>query len=61
MKTEYLNRIVDLTNPDKNVIYNMSYDEAIAILRSGDLDAVRKIDGQFALISVLCIMKLKNG
>lgn len=47
-----INRIVDLTNPEKNIIYNMSRDEAIELVRSGDTQAVRKIDGQFALIAV---------
>ena len=49
---EYVNQVVDLTDPDKNIIYNMSGEEAIDILMSGDASAVRKIDGQFALIAV---------
>lgn len=49
---EYVNRIVDLTDPSKNVIYNMSLEEAREIVRSGDPEAVRKIDGQFALFAV---------
>lgn len=48
----YVSKIVDLTNPEKNVIYNMTYDEAVAVLNSGDVEAVRKIDGQFSLVSV---------
>ncbi|MBA7589352.1 hypothetical protein ES708_31434 [subsurface metagenome] len=47
-----INRIVDLTDPGKNIIYNMSQEEAIELVRSGDTKAVRKIDGQFALITV---------
>ena len=49
---EYVNRIVDLTDPGKNVIYNMSIEEARELIKSGDPEAVRKIDGQFALFSV---------
>ncbi|MCD6200318.1 MAG: hypothetical protein J7K46_00750 [Bacteroidales bacterium] len=49
---EYVNRIVDLTDPSKNVIYNMSIEEAREVIKSGDPEAVRKIDGQFALFSV---------
>jgi len=49
---EYINRIIDLTDPEKNIIYNMSGEEAIELVRSGDTSAVRKIDGQFALIAV---------
>jgi len=47
-----VNRIVDLTDPGKNIIYNMSREEAIELVRSGDTQAVRKIDGQFALIAI---------
>jgi asparagine synthase (glutamine-hydrolysing) len=43
---------VDLTNPEKNVIYNMTQEEAVNIVRSGNIDAVRHIDGQFSLVSV---------
>ena len=49
---EYVNRIVNLTDPSKNIIYNMSVAEATEIVKSGDAEAVRKIDGQFALVSV---------
>ena len=41
-----------LTDPGKNIIYNMSVEKAKEILKSGDAEAVRKIDGQFALVSV---------
>ncbi|HLO58961.1 MAG TPA: asparagine synthase-related protein [Bacteroidales bacterium] len=49
---QYIERVIDLTKPEKNIIYNMSHEEAVNILKSGDVDAVRKIDGQFALLSV---------
>lgn len=52
MNHEYVSKVVDLTNPEKNVIYNMTHEEAVEILKSGDAEAVRKIDGQFSLISV---------
>jgi asparagine synthase (glutamine-hydrolysing) len=52
MNSMYVSKVVDLTNPEKNVIYNMTYEEAVNIVRSGDVDAVRKIDGQFSLVSV---------
>tara|TARA_R110001583_G_scaffold191209_2_gene356137 strand:- start:2400 stop:3719 length:1320 start_codon:yes stop_codon:yes gene_type:complete len=48
----YVSKVVDLTNPEKNVIYNMTHEEAVNIVKSGDVEAVRKIDGQFSLISV---------
>lgn len=52
MNFQYVSKVVDLTDPSKNVIYNMTYEEAVEIVKSGDIDAVRKIDGQFSLISV---------
>src|SRR4030042_4439933 len=52
MKSQYVERIIDLTSPEKNVIYNMTHEEAVNALRSGDVEKVRKIDGQFSLVSV---------
>jgi asparagine synthase (glutamine-hydrolysing) len=52
MNHQYVNRVIDLTDPAKNVIYNMSREEAIEIVKSGDTEAVRKIDGQFALMAI---------
>jgi len=52
MNTQYVNKVIDLTSPEKNVIYNMTHEEAVNIVRSGDVEAVRKIDGQFSLVSV---------
>ena len=48
----YVEQVVDLTHPEKNIIYNMTTEEAVEIIKSGDAEAVRKIDGQFALFSV---------
>ncbi|MDO9580948.1 MAG: asparagine synthase-related protein [Bacteroidales bacterium] len=52
MNSKYVNNVVDLTNPEKNVIYNMTHEEAVTIVRSGDVEAIRKIDGQFSLVSI---------
>ena len=52
MNHEYISRVIDLTHPEKNVIHNMTNTQAQVLLNSGDPEAVRKIDGQFALISV---------
>jgi asparagine synthase (glutamine-hydrolysing) len=52
MNSQYLSKVIDLTTPEKNMIYNMSHEEALELLRSGDTEAVRKIDGQFSLVSV---------
>jgi asparagine synthase (glutamine-hydrolysing) len=50
-KTQNISRLVDLTHPEKNVIFNMSHKEAVEIVRSGDPSRIREIDGQFALVS----------
>ncbi len=52
MNSMYVSKVIDLTNPEKNVIYNMTQEEAVKVVKSGDVEAVRKIDGQFALVSV---------
>ena len=49
---KYVNRVVDLTDHSRDIIYNMSREQAIEIVRSGDAEAVRRIDGQFALVAV---------
>jgi asparagine synthase (glutamine-hydrolysing) len=49
---QYIEKVVNLLDPGKNVIYNMSVEEATALLKTGRAEAVRKIDGQFALVSV---------
>lgn len=45
-----IERLVDLSDPTANFIFNMSLDEAIERVGSGDPERVRGIDGQFALI-----------
>jgi asparagine synthase (glutamine-hydrolysing) len=52
MNNQYVSHVSDLTNPEKNVIYNMTHEEAVNIVRSGNVEAVRAIDGQFSLVSV---------
>src|SRR5664279_5645375 len=52
MNNQYVSMVMDLTNPEKNVIYNMTHEEAVNIVMSGDAESVRKIDGQFSLVSV---------
>lgn len=49
-KHVYVDRLVNLLDPSGNVIFNMSQDEAVQRVGSGDAEAVREIDGQFALL-----------
>jgi len=48
---QYIERVVDLTEPEANQIYNMSVDEARAHVLRGAPDAVRGIHGSFALLA----------
>ena len=47
----YIERVVDLTEPEANHIYNLTDDEARQRLLTGAPDAVRGIHGSFALIA----------
>ncbi|QDU18408.1 asparagine synthase-related protein [Urbifossiella limnaea] len=49
-RTVPLSRVIDLTDPAGNRVYNMTVDEARALVAAGDADAVRRIDGEFALV-----------
>ena len=52
MNHDYISKVIDLTHPEKNIIHNMTNEQARELLKSGDAEALRKVDGQFALISV---------
>ena len=43
-------RVVNLLDPQANLIFNMSVDDAVERVGSGDPSHVREIDGQFALL-----------
>lgn len=45
-----IERMVNLLDPQANIILNMSVDEATARVGSGHPEQVREIDGQFALV-----------
>jgi asparagine synthase (glutamine-hydrolysing) len=47
----YVEQVVDLTDPGLNRIYNMSLQEATERVLSGTAQAVREIEGSFALIA----------
>ncbi len=53
MHTRAIERVVDLTDPSRNVLYNMTLEEARGRVASGDADAVRGIEGQYALLAVV--------
>lgn len=51
MRERNIDRVVDLTHPQKNILYNMDHEEAVEIVKSGDPKRIREIDGQFALVA----------
>ena len=51
MNDQYVERVIDLTDPTRNRIHNMTLDEARARLAGRRPDAVREIDGSFALVA----------
>ena len=51
LTNEYVERVVDLLDPAANRIYNMSLEDARARILSGSSEAVREIDGSFALLA----------
>jgi asparagine synthase (glutamine-hydrolysing) len=51
MTNQYLERLVDLTEPSANRILNMTPDEARARLQRGPVAGVREIEGSFALVA----------
>ncbi len=47
----YVERVVDLTDPDANQIFNLTVDEARNLLLEKPAEAVRNIQGSFALLA----------
>ncbi|MDA1231471.1 MAG: asparagine synthetase B family protein, partial [Planctomycetota bacterium] len=46
----YVERFINLLDPTANTIFNMTVDDAVTRLGSGDPAKVREIDGQFAIV-----------
>jgi asparagine synthase (glutamine-hydrolysing) len=46
-----VDRVVDLLNPDKNVLFDMTTEKARALLAEGDVEGIRRLDGHFALVA----------
>lgn len=47
---KYVERLVDLTDPSSNIWLNCTHEEAAQAIASGDVERLRAIDGQFALV-----------
>ena len=52
MNQDYIAKVVDLTDPEKNTIYNMTVEEARKVILDGHPEQIRNIDGQFALTAI---------
>jgi asparagine synthase (glutamine-hydrolysing) len=52
LPSQPIQRVVDLTDPRGNLIYNMTVEEARRLVGDGNSARVRSIDGQFALVAV---------
>src|SRR5205085_3423188 len=48
---DYIEKLVDLTKPSSNQIYNVSIEAARERVLSGSAEAVREIEGSFALVA----------
>jgi asparagine synthase (glutamine-hydrolysing) len=48
--TAYVERLVDLIDPNANLLLNMTPAEAAEAVASGDPERIRAIDGQFAIV-----------
>jgi asparagine synthase (glutamine-hydrolysing) len=51
MQHEYIERVVDLTEPEANQLYGVSVEEAREIVLNGSADSVGRIAGSFALVA----------
>jgi asparagine synthase (glutamine-hydrolysing) len=51
MPDQYIERVVDLTEPEANQIYGLSVEEAKEIVLHGSAEAVGRIPGSFALVT----------
>jgi asparagine synthase (glutamine-hydrolysing) len=51
MQQEYVERVVDLTEPEANQLYGVSVEDAREIVLNGSAEAVGRIAGSFALVA----------
>lgn len=47
---QYVERLVNLLDPEANMLFNMTFEEATERLGSGSPERVREIEGQFAIV-----------
>ena len=48
---DMINEVIDLTDQTRNTIFNMTLEEAVDRVASGDIDSIQKIQGHFAIMA----------
>ena len=48
---DMINEVIDLTDHSRNMIFNMTLNEATKRVASGDIDSIREIEGHFAIMA----------
>ena len=48
---DMINEVIDLTDHSRNMIFNMTLEEATERVSSGDIDSIREIEGHFAIMA----------
>jgi asparagine synthase (glutamine-hydrolysing) len=48
---DMINEVIDLTDHSRNMIFNMSIEEATKRVASGDVESIREIEGHFAIMA----------
>ncbi len=48
---DMINEVIDLTDHSRNMIFNMTPEEATEIVASGDPEKIATIDGHFAIMA----------
>ena len=51
MKLPVIERVINLLDENDNTFLNTTYEQAEVCVREGDVDGVRAIDGQFAILA----------
>ena len=51
MKLPVIERVINLLDASDNTFLNTTHDEAVAAVESGDVERVRALDGQFAILA----------
>jgi len=49
--SDMINEVIDLTDHNRNIIFNMTLEEATTKVASGDINAIREIEGHFAIMA----------